>query len=69
MNNVFRLVNPVHDMDTYTFKVHVFKKQAKCEQNTVFVSSFRVFNIKAQSSVVLSIGKLEVDSQSGTGHY
>ena len=31
MNNVFRLVNPVYDMDTYIFKVNVFTKQAKYE--------------------------------------
>ena len=29
MNNVFLLVNPVHTMDTYIFKVNVFTKQAK----------------------------------------
>jgi len=29
MNNVFRLVNTVYDMDTYIFKVNVFTKQAK----------------------------------------
>jgi len=28
---VFRLDNPVCDMDTYIFKVTVFTKQAKCE--------------------------------------
>jgi len=44
MNNVFRLVNPVYDMYTCIFKVNVFKKQAKYESNTVFFSSFRVFN-------------------------
>jgi len=31
MNNVFRLVNPVYDMDTYIFKVKAFTKQAKHE--------------------------------------
>jgi len=31
MNNLFRLVNPVYDMDTYTFKVNVFTKQANHE--------------------------------------
>ena len=31
MNTVFRLVNPVYDMDTYIFRVHVFTKQAKYE--------------------------------------
>ena len=31
MNTVFRLVTPVYDMDTYTFKVNVFTKQAKYE--------------------------------------
>jgi len=31
MNNVFRLVNTVHDMDMYIFKVNVFTKQAKWE--------------------------------------
>jgi len=29
MNNVFRLVNPVNDMDIYIFKVNVFTNQAK----------------------------------------
>jgi len=45
MNNVFRLVHPVYDMDTYIFKVNVFTKQAKYEYNTVLFSSFRVFNM------------------------
>jgi len=45
MNNVFRLVNPVFDIDTYIFKVTVFTKQAEYEYNTVFLSSFRVFNM------------------------
>jgi len=45
MNNVFRLVNPVYDMDTYIFKANVFTKQAKYESNTVFFASFRVFNM------------------------
>jgi len=31
MNHVNHLVDPVHDMDTYIFKVHVFTKQAKYE--------------------------------------
>jgi len=31
-------------MDTYVFKVNVFTKLAKYEYNTVFVSSFCVFN-------------------------
>jgi len=31
MHPVFRLVNPVHDMETYIFKVNVFTKQAKYE--------------------------------------
>jgi len=44
-NTIFRLVNPVYDMDRYIFKVNVFTKQAKHEQNTVFFSSFRVFNM------------------------
>jgi len=30
-NNVFRLVNPVHDMHMYIFKVGVSKQQAKYE--------------------------------------
>jgi len=30
-NTVFRLVNPVYNMDTYLFKVTVFTKQAKYE--------------------------------------
>ena len=30
-NHVFRLVNPVYDMDVYIFKVTVFIKQAKYE--------------------------------------
>jgi len=30
-NTVFRLVNPVYDMDMYMFKVTVFTKQAKYE--------------------------------------
>ena len=29
MNTVFRLVNPVYDMDMYIFNVTVFIKQAK----------------------------------------
>jgi len=45
MDNVFRLVNLVYDMDTYTFKDNVFTKQAKSEQQTVFFSSFRIFNM------------------------
>jgi len=45
MNNVFRLVHPVIDMNTYIFKVKVFTKQAKYEYNPVFVSTFRVFNM------------------------
>jgi len=31
MNNVFRLVNPVLDRNTYIIKVDVFTKQAKYE--------------------------------------
>jgi len=31
MNTVFRLANPVYDMDTYIFKLNVFRKQAKSE--------------------------------------
>jgi len=31
MNNVFRLMNPVYDMDTHIFKVNVFTKQANYE--------------------------------------
>jgi len=31
INHVFRLDNPVYDMDTYIFKVNVFTKQAKYE--------------------------------------
>jgi len=31
MNSVFRLVNPIYDMDTCIFKVTVFTKQAKYE--------------------------------------
>jgi len=31
MNNVFRLVKPVYDMETYLFKVHVLTKQAQYE--------------------------------------
>jgi len=31
MNRVFRLVNPVYDMNTYIFKVTVFTKQTKSE--------------------------------------
>jgi len=31
MNNVFRMVNTVYDMDTYIFKVNVFTKQANYE--------------------------------------
>jgi len=42
MNNVFRLVNPVYNMEMYIFKVTVFKKQAQYEWNTVFYSSLRV---------------------------
>ena len=45
MNNAFRLVNPIYDMDTYIFKVNVFTKQAKNEYDIVFLSSFRVFNM------------------------
>jgi len=40
MNTVFRLVNPVYDMDMYIFKVNVFTKQAKDEYNFVFCSWF-----------------------------
>jgi len=45
MNTIFRLVDPVYDMDTYIFKVNVFTKQATYEETTVFFSAFRVFNI------------------------
>jgi len=45
MNTVFRLVNPEYDMDTYIFKVHIFTKQGKSEENTVLFSSLRVFNM------------------------
>jgi len=31
MNNAFRLVNPVYNMDTNIFKVNVFTKQVKRE--------------------------------------
>ena len=31
LNNVFRLVNPVYDMDAYIFKANVSTKQAKHE--------------------------------------
>jgi len=41
MNTVFRVVNPVCDMDKYICKVHVFTKQAEYKYNTVFFSSFR----------------------------
>jgi len=37
MNNVFRLVNPVYDRNPYIFKVDVFTKQVKYEENTVFL--------------------------------
>ena len=45
MNSVFRLVYPVYDMNTHVVKVDVFTKQVEYEQNTVFCSSFRVFNM------------------------
>ena len=45
MKNVFRLVNPVYDIDQYTFKVDGITKPAKYEWNTVLCSSFRVFNM------------------------
>ena len=45
MNTVFRLVNPVLDRNMYIFKTIVFIKQARYEQNTVFYSSHRVFNM------------------------
>jgi len=45
MNNVFRLVNPVYNIDTHVFKVHAFTKQAIHEKKTGFFSSFRVFNM------------------------
>jgi len=45
MNNVFRLVSPVYDMDMYIFKLDVFTKQAKYELNTAFRSPTRVFNM------------------------
>ena len=32
MNNVFRLVNPVYNLDTYIFRVNVFTKQAEYEK-------------------------------------
>jgi len=31
MNNVFHLVNPVYDMDTYIYAVNVFTKRAEHE--------------------------------------
>jgi len=37
MNNVFRLVNPVYEMDTYIFKVDIFIKQANNEENPFLV--------------------------------
>jgi len=45
MNNLSRPVNPVYDRNPYIFKVNEFIKQAKYEQNTVFSSSLRVFNM------------------------
>jgi len=45
MNDAFRLVNHVYDMDTYIFKVNVFTEQATYEENTVFFPSFQVFNM------------------------
>ena len=45
VNDIFRLVNPALDMDTYIFKETLFLEQAKYEKNTVFFSSFRVFNL------------------------
>ena len=50
MNNVFRLVNPVYDMDTYIFKTNLFTKQAKSGYNTVIFSSFRVVNMWLSSA-------------------
>jgi len=46
MNNVFRLVNPVYDVDTCIVKETVFTKQAKYESNAVFYSSLSIFNIQ-----------------------
>jgi len=45
MNIVFRRVDPVYDMNTYKFKMTVLTKQAKYEYTTIFVSSFRAFNM------------------------
>jgi len=44
-NRVFRLVNPVHDMDMHIFKVTVFIKYAKSYQNIVFYYVPGVFNM------------------------
>ena len=44
MNHVFHLMNPVYDMDTYIFAVSVYITQVAYESNTLFFSSFRVFN-------------------------
>jgi len=57
-NNVFLLVNPVYDIDTCIFKVIIFAKQFKYEQNTVFVSSVRVFNKEAPNPLMIPVGSL-----------
>jgi len=45
VNTVFRLVKPVLDRNIFIFKVTLFMTRAKCELNTVFQSSLRIFNM------------------------
>jgi len=45
MNKVFRLCDPVSDIDTYICKVTLVIKQANHGKNTVLLSALGVFNM------------------------
>jgi len=63
-NTVFRLINPVYDTDTYLFKVNVFTKQAKSEQNLVCFPSLRALNTQAG----VAAGRVLSQCASGAHH-
>jgi len=56
MYDVFDLVHPVYDIDTYTFKLNVVTKRAKYEYNTVLVPSLRIFNMQHLSATFILVG-------------
>jgi len=60
MNHVFRLVNPVLDRNMFIFKVSLFIKRAKYEENFIFYYSLRIFNMWGQlASELPRLGEAE----------